>query len=187
MVIKFNQAAWKHQKQKLEMERYFLQWTEQQRMAMDPQYLAPIEENRELSNKIRKFFVSCRRKRQSKTCSVLGKPKISKQKQKSKIPNTASKSISMDFSPPTNNVSPVPDNSAPKLGRVKTQTPRHQPSSQNISKAKRLNSANARSRAVSQKRRSSDTQSLPQFPSSQVEVMTHSGRVSRPPVKWVPV
>ena len=42
-IIRFNQPTWKYQEQNLEMERYFLQWTEQKRMAIDPGYPSPVK------------------------------------------------------------------------------------------------------------------------------------------------
>jgi hypothetical protein len=204
-VIKFNQPAWKYQERKLEMERYFLQWTEQQRMAMDPGYPTPVEVDRDdrvaLSKVVRMASISDRRKRQPKARSVLGEPGISKcktqkrggRRQKPKTPDTAPKPARppVDFTPPTSNGSRIPDSPATKPRRTKTQTPRRQPPPQKLSKAKRFDNATAKSAAASRRRaighkRSSDAQSPRRSQPALVEVTTRSGRVSRPPVKWVP-
>lgn len=73
------QSRIEYPEQKLERERYFLQWTEQQRMAMDTRYPTPVEEDRvTLSRAVRRTSVSDCGKRQQKARSVLGKPGISK-------------------------------------------------------------------------------------------------------------
>jgi hypothetical protein len=201
-IIKFNQPAWKYQEQKLEMERDFLQWTEQKRMAMDPGYPIPVEVDRDdrvaPSKAVRMASVSDRRKRQPKARSVLGEPGISKRKQdvrhqKPKIPDTAPKPSppAMDFSLPTSNVPRIPDSPATKPLRIKTQTPRRKPPPQKVSKAKRFDNANAKSVVASRRcaigqKRSSDAQSSRRSQPALVEVTTRSGRMSRPPVKWVP-
>jgi hypothetical protein len=200
-----NQRTWKYRERELEMERYFLQWTEQQRMAMDPGYPTPVEGDRDdrvaLPKAVRRASVSNRRKKQPKARSVLGKPGISKcqtqkrgvRRQKPKTPDTTPKPTppAMDFSPPTSNVSRIPDSPATKPRRTKTQPPRRQPPMQKVSKAKRFDNANAKSIAASRRRaigqnRSLDAQSPRRSQPALVEVMTRSGRVSRPPVKWVP-
>jgi len=184
------------------MERYFLQWTEQRRMAMDPGYPTPVEEDHDariaLSKAVRRASASDRRKRQPKARSVLGEAGISKRKRyvrswKPKIQDTVPKPAppAMEFSPPTSDVSRIPDSSLTKPPRTKTQTPRRQPLPQKVSKAKRFGDANAKSVAASRRRaigqkRSSDAQSPRRPQPALVEVTTRSGRVSRPPVKWVP-
>ncbi|KAE8446596.1 hypothetical protein EG329_011789 [Mollisiaceae sp. DMI_Dod_QoI] len=108
-IMEYNQR-WKYQERKLEMERYFLQWTEQQRIAMDPGYLAPVEDRDDrvvLPKAVRRASVSNRRKSQPKAHSVLGEPRISKsqtqkrgvRRQKLKAPYTAPKPTppAMDF------------------------------------------------------------------------------------------
>lgn len=197
--IKFNQPAWKYQEQKLEMERYFLQWTEQKRVAMDPGYPSRVEVDRDdrvaLSKAVRMASVSDRRKRQPKARSVLGEPRISKQKQdvrrKPKMLDTVPTPPAMDSSPPTSNVSRIPDSPATKSQRIKTRIPRRQPLLQKVSKAKQFDNTNTKSVAASRRRaieqkRSSDAQSLRRSQPAMVEATTRSGRISRLPLKWVP-
>ena len=201
-VIESSQRAWKYRERKLEMERYFLQWTEQQRMAMDPGYLAPVQEDCDdkvaLSKAVRGAFVSDHRRRQPKARSVLGEVGISKRKrvvprQKPTTPDIAPKlaPLAMDFSTPTSDVSRIVDSRGRKPQRTKTHTPHRQPLLQKISKAKWFDYANANSAAASRRRaigqvRTSDAQSPRRTQSALVGTMTRSGRVSRPPVKLVP-
>ncbi|MCJ1386249.1 hypothetical protein MMC17_009375 [Xylographa soralifera] len=162
-VLEFNQPVWKHSEHELEMERYFLQWTEQKRMAMDPGYLTAVEVDRNdwdtLSKAVRKASVPKRRKRQPKARSVLGKPGISKRKQdvlrkKPKKPDTAPKPSppAIDFSPPVSNVSRIPDSPAVKPRRLESQTPRRQLPPQKVFKAKRFENTNVKSAAASPRR-----------------------------------
>ena len=200
-ILEYNQRHWKYQERKLEMERYFLQWTEQRRIAMDPGYPTPVEEGCDdrvaLPKAVRRASVSNRRKKQPKAHSVLGEPRISKsqiqkrgvRRQKLKAPDTAPKPArpAMDFSPPTSK----PDSPGTKPRRPKAQTSRRQPPPRKVSKAKRFDNANAKSVAASRRRangqkRSSDAQSPQRSQPALVKVTTRGGRVSRPPVEWVP-
>ena len=200
-IMEYNQRHWKYQERKLEMERYFLQWTEQRRMAMDPGYPTTVEEDCDdrvaLPKAVRRASVSNRRKKQPEAYSVLGEPRISKsrtqkrgvRRQKLKALDTAPKPArpAVDFSPPTSK----PDSPGTKPRRPKTQTSRRPPPPQKVSKAKQFDNANTKSVAASQRRvigqtRSSDAQSPRRSQPALVKVTTRSGRVSRPPMKWMP-
>jgi len=160
---------------------------------MDPGYLTPIEvkcDNKAALSEVIRRASSDRRKRQTKTHLVLGEPRISKPQKRGvqrqpKVSDTTPKPAppAIDFSPLTSNVSQTLDN--PK---TKPQILHRQPPPQ-IVKTKRFDTTNAKSVATSRRRairqkRSSDAQSRRLQPAL-VAITTYSGRISRPPVKWM--
>ncbi|TAQ88591.1 hypothetical protein B7494_g3111 [Chlorociboria aeruginascens] len=190
-LISGNEPTWGYQDRELESEKYFLQWTEKQRIAMDSRHLTSDKVDHDdripLSKAVRRASVSDRRKRQPKRHSVLGDPGTSKRKQDVRRQKPKPAPPATDVSPPTSNASQVPDSPATNPRRAKTQKPRHLLAPQKISKAKRFRDTNGKSGAASRRRaigqkRPSKAQSQPAL----AEVTTRSGRVSRPPVKWVP-
>ena len=172
---------------------------------MNTGYSMPVEEDRDdrvaLSKVVRRASVFDRRQRQPKARSVLGEPSISKrqtrkrnvQRQRPKAPDAASEPAppAMNLSSSTSNISRISDRPKIKPRRTKTRTPLRQLRPQKVFKAKRFNDANAKSAAASRRRAVGQKRPLnaqsPRRPHPALRVITtRTGRVSRPPVKWVP-
>ena len=190
--LAFKQPMYQNAESELEMENYFLRWSEQQYLAMASEYPTTVEDRDESK-------VSHHYKKQRKTRSVLGEPRISKQRrnmqrQKHQKPDTPPMLAppAVDFNPPsTSSISRKQDSPRTKPRRKKTQTSRRELAPQKVSKEQRFDGFRSKTVTASQRRkisqkRSSDSQSLRQPQSVPGEITTRSGRVSRPPIKWVP-
>ncbi|KAL8724032.1 MAG: hypothetical protein Q9166_008168 [cf. Caloplaca sp. 2 TL-2023] len=185
----------------LRWHEVFLQWTEQQRLAMNQRPPTPIEEESDDRNAALRASIRQRRSRRPNASAFFRKARVSKSTPKSR--NMRVRTFNAPNSEPiiVNSVVATPSSiqQVPKPRETKPRhtkgTPLGQLISQRVSKVKRSADTGAKSRPGTQRRsaRQTPNQAQPQRRSipqrlhpAPGTVKTQIGRTSRPPVRWAP-
>ncbi|KAK4990624.1 hypothetical protein LTR66_006748 [Elasticomyces elasticus] len=193
----------------LERHNILLQWIEQEWRAMDAGYPTPVQRDNDdqgaAAKAVRRTSARYRQKRRPEASMVLGKVRVSKAKPKKWTTKfQKSKAPELEHAIPDSDA--IPQSSIPQASKRRDTKPRRtqkeetqlrQILPQRVSKAKRFADARAKSLPETQRcdvwqirspdRARCKRQPAPQRPQPAPEnVMTRSGRITRPAVRWAP-
>ncbi|KAK5011578.1 hypothetical protein LTR28_012895 [Elasticomyces elasticus] len=187
----------------LERHNILLQWIEQEWRAMDAGYPTPVQKDNDdhgaAAKAVRRTSARYRQKRRPEASMVLGKVRVSKAKPKKWTTKfQKSKAPELEHAIPQSSIPQAPKRRETKPRRTqKEETPIRQLLPQRVSKAKRFADARAKSSPETQRcgvwqirspdRARCQRRPAPQRPQPAPEnVMTRSGRITRPAVRWAP-
>lgn len=190
------QCKLKYSEKEIRLHEILLQWAEQERMAMNINYLMPVEEqndDRNASSKIGQGADSgSRRKRRMKISLFLDDVKISKVKPKRSTGQVQKRATSRteatieDFIMALkSSIHEISRHRQIKSRSHKTEALFCQRRSQRVFKAERFVQSNAESSARPLHKRSSNQTSFKRSQPTSENIITRSGRVSRRPTKWI--
>ena len=192
----------------LERHKVLLQWIEQERRVMDPGFPTPVNEdnnNHDTAPKVvRSTSTRSRHKSRTETSAVLGKVRVSKTKPK-KWKTQTQKPKAPEFKATIQDSDAIPQSSIPQTPKRRETKPRRAEEERplrpvrprRVSKANRFADASAKSLSGTQLPGAGQTRSpggarSKRRPASQrpqpacENVMTRTGRISKPPVRWAP-
>ena len=192
----------------LERHKVLLQWIEQERRVMDPGFPTPVNEdnnNHDTAPKVvRSTSTRSRHKSRTETSAVLGRVRVSKAKpkkwkaqtQKPKAPEFKA-AIQDSDATPRSSIPQTPKRQEIKPRRDEEERPLRPVRPQRVSKANWFVDARAKSLSGTHLPGAGQTRSpdrarfrrrpAPQRPQPACEnVMTRTGRISKPPVRWAP-
>lgn len=139
--VEIIQQILKNAERDLERHKVLLEWIEQERQAMNPGYLTPVEDNNDqdiASKAVRRTSPRNHQKKRPETSTVLGKARVTKAKPKKRKMQT--QQLEAPAIKPTvqnsNAIKPSSIPQAPKRQRTKKETPLRQLHPQRVSKAK---------------------------------------------------
>lgn len=199
-----NNAEWE-----LKRHKVLLQWIEQKRWAIGSEYSTFTEEDNDdqnaTSKAVRRISTYARQKRRPETSVILGKVRVVKAMPKKRNTHTQKPKAS-ELESLIQDSNAIPQSSIPQASkrrqatprRVKEETPLRQVRPQRVANAKRFTDARVKplsgtqNRSAEQTRSSAQAQSkrrpaLQQSQPAPENVISRSGRRSRPPVRWAPV